>query len=60
MRQVKALLGMHLSLSLFFQPGHAACGVLVPQPGIEPAPPALEAQSFNHWTTREVSECISF
>ena len=24
---------------------------LVPQPGIEPALPALETQSFNHWTT---------
>lgn len=22
--------------------------------GITPMPPALEAQSFNHWTTREV------
>ena len=33
---------------------HAAFGILVPQPGIEPSPPALEAQSLNHWTTREV------
>ena len=33
---------------------HAACGILVPQPGIEPAPPALWAWSLNHWTTREV------
>ena len=31
-----------------------ACGILVPQPGIEPAPPAVEAQSLNHWTAREV------
>ena len=31
-----------------------ACGILVPQPGIKPMPPALEAQSLNHWTTREV------
>ena len=30
-----------------------AYGILVPQPGIEPTPPALEAQSLNHWT-REV------
>ena len=28
--------------------------VLVPQPGIEPAPLALGAQSLNHWTTSEV------
>ena len=30
------------------------CGILVPWPGIEPAPPALEAQSLNHWTAGEV------
>ena len=27
-----------------------ACGVLVPQPGMEPTPPALEGQSLNYWT----------
>ena len=26
---------------------------LVPWPGIAPRPPALEAQSLSHWTTRE-------
>ena len=31
-----------------------ACGILVPQPGIKPTPPAVEAQSRNHWTAREV------
>ena len=30
-----------------------ACGILVPQPGIEPAPLALKARSPNHWTARE-------
>ena len=34
--------------------GHITCGILVPQPEIEPETPALEAQSLNHWTTREV------
>ena len=29
---------------------------LVPQPGIVPVPPAVEAQSLNCWTTREVPE----
>ena len=29
--------------------------ILVPQPGIEPIPPAVEAQSPNHWTTRKFS-----
>ena len=28
--------------------------VLVPQPGIEPMPPAMEMQSLNHWAAREV------
>ena len=27
---------------------------IVPWPGIKPGPPALGAQSLNHWTTREV------
>ena len=33
-----------------------ACKILVPQKGIKPAPPAVEAWSVNHWTTREVPE----
>ena len=37
-----------------------AYGILVPQPGIEPAPPALEGQSLNHWTTREAPETFHF
>ena len=36
-----------------YLPCHAACGIFVPQPGIEPAPPEVEARSLNHWTTRE-------
>ena len=38
----------------FFWLHRVACGILVPGPGIEPAPPALEAQSLHHWTAREV------
>ena len=38
----------------FFWPCRAACGILVPGPGIEPMPPAVEAQSPNHWEAREV------
>ena len=33
-----------------------ACGILVPRPGIEPTPPALEVQGLICWTTREVPE----
>ena len=41
----------------FFWPHHTACGILVPGPGIEPVPPALEAWRLNHWTAREVPVC---
>ena len=33
---------------------HAACGMLVSQPGMEPAPPTVKILSPNHWTTRDV------
>ena len=39
---------------LIFQLHWEACGILVPQPGIEPIAPALAAHSFNHRTTMEV------
>ena len=45
-------------VSFFFWPCRTACGILVPQPGIEPASPALEAQSLDHWTTREVPQSL--
>ena len=37
-----------------------ACRILVPWPVIEPPPLELEAQSLNHWTTREVPWIIPF
>ena len=40
----------------FFFFGHVACEVFVPRP----APPALEARSLNHWTTKEVPQTINF
>ena len=36
--------------SFIFRPCHAACGIVVPWPGMEPAPPGLEGQSLKHWT----------
>ena len=39
---------------------HAACGILVPQPGIEPMPSAVKAQSPNHWTAREFPVSLYF
>ena len=38
---------------VFLASQHAG-GILVPRPGIEPVPPAVEAQSLNRWTSREV------
>ena len=34
-------------------------GILVPGPGIEPTPPAMEARSLNHWIAREVPAPVS-
>ena len=45
---------MLLKNTSIFWPLHAACGILVPQPGTEPITPAVEAKSPNYWTTREV------
>ena len=42
----------YTGLFFFF---HKTCYILLPQLGMEPMPPAVEAQSLNHWTTREVS-----
>ena len=37
----------------------AACGILVPRPGIEPMSPALKVQNLKPWTIREVpTVCI--
>ena len=36
---------------------HKAYGILVPRPGIEPMPPALEEWSHNQWTNKEVPIC---
>ena len=44
-----------LKVYLIFLTSHAVCRILVPGPGIERVRPAAEAQSLNHWTTREVS-----
>ena len=43
-----------LSFFFFFWPCRTACGILFPQPGIEPMCPVVEARSLNHWATREV------
>ena len=37
-----------------------ACGILVPRPGIEPAPPAVEVRSLNPRTAREFPHLFPF
>ena len=39
---------------------HLACGILAPQLGVKAAPPALDAQNPNHWTSRGVPRCWNF
>ena len=43
-----------LFCNFFFWTCRKTCRIFVPRPGIEPVPPAVEARSLNHWTTREV------
>ena len=47
-------------LLLYFWLHHTACGILAPQPEIEPTDPAAEAQSLNCQTAREVPHFHSF
>ena len=50
----------NLLLFFFLSPPCVACGILVHCPGIEPSPPAVEARSLNHWTTREVQKSLIY
>ena len=43
------------TLCIFFC--HTAYKIFVPQPGLNSALPAVEVQSLNHWTAREVLCC---
>ena len=44
----------------FFLSCHTACRIPVPQPGIEPIPPAVETWGLNHWTARAVLSFAHF
>ena len=46
-------------LSYFFWLSLVAYGFLVPCPGIEPGPPAVEVWSSNHWMVREFPILLS-
>ena len=47
------------ALASFFWLCHLAYGLLVPQPRTAPVSPAMELQSLNHWTAREVPSLAS-
>ena len=49
-----------LEVFCFSGPQRAACGILVSQPGIEPGPLAVKAQSPNHWTAREFPKLSNY
>ena len=48
--QMTSNLQMFFLYAFLFWLHCAGCGILVPQPGIEPESPTLGAQSLNHWT----------
>ena len=48
-----------LSFFLSFWSYYVTCGTLVPWPGIKPVPPAVDAQSPNHWTREVPWLCLS-
>ena len=48
-----SFLSLFLFKNVYFSLYHTAYGMLVPQPGIEPRPSAVRAQSPNHRTARE-------
>ena len=49
---------IHVCVYTFFWLLSAACGISVPQPGIELKLAVVEAQSPNHWTARELPALI--
>ena len=49
------------ALFFFFSSfSQVACGIFGPQSGIKLTPPAVEYQSLNYWTSREVPQHYSF
>ena len=54
MRRGSSLICPPIVFFFFFFFGCLACGILVSPPRIKLASPAVEVQSLNHWTTREV------
>ena len=56
-RVITSTLPLKFFFFFFFLPHHKACAILIPLPlqgvRVQSSPPAVKAQSPNHWTTRE-------
>ena len=59
-REVRKSIYIFLFYYYFFLPLCKACGILVPQLGIEPRSPGLEAQNFNNWKPPGSSQHLYF
>ena len=58
MLSMKALHYSFFLLLIYFLPHYLACGILVPQTGIEPRSSAMKVPCPKHWTAREF--CTSY
>ena len=59
-KKKKKKLAILLFIYLSIWPLRAACGILVPRPGIEPAPSAVKVRNPNQWTAREFPKISHF
>ena len=50
---------LFFTMFIYFRPHLEACEIFVPQPGIEPVPPAVQVWRLNHWTAREIPDTNS-
>ena len=57
-RSISCIYAFTFFIYIFSWPHNTASRILVPRPEIRPASLALEAQSLNHWTSREVPLCM--
>lgn len=51
---------MHIYIFFSIFRPHVACRILVPHPGTESVPSAVEAWCLNYWIARDASVCIIF
>lgn len=52
--QTSRFCSVHFCFLFSFWPCHMACGILVPRPGLNLFPPAIEVWSLNNWPARSL------